>query len=205
MVECKTNSKISRNSLSFSLLPHSAAYVRGSCLANIPECSLVLSLVFLLLLFSCLAWGLHQAGGFNLSGGRSGFSSACPSCRLSTDGAPPTGRTISLPSTSADLSFFPFIISLDCPTKSQTTMGIERTLLKDQGERELSKVRHSRMGVGMRRWRKKGADWECWHIYTMISLLLVTYTLWFNLHQSLRGRWNEPRVTKKEIRLREVT
>lgn len=110
--------------------------------------------------FSCLARGLHQAGGFNLSGGRSGFPSACPSCRLSTYGAPPTGRTISLPSTSADLSFFPFIISLDCPTKSQTTVGIERTLLKDQGEGELSKVPHSRMGSG----RDEEVEKEGWRL-----------------------------------------
>lgn len=109
MMEYKTHSKISQNSLSFPLLPHLAANVRSSYLANIPECSLVLSFRVSAAAFSCPARGLHQAGGFNLSGGRSAFSSAGLSCRFSTPGAPPTGRTISLPPTSAELSFFPFV------------------------------------------------------------------------------------------------
>lgn len=204
MIECKTHSKISRNSLSLFLLPHSAANVRSSYLANIPERSLVLSFRVSAAAVSCLSQGLHQAGGFNLSGSRSGFSSAGLSCRFSTPGDPQQEEpSPCLPPQQSCLSFALLVLIVPYKLRQQWVSREPFWKIRERKSWEKSPTAEWG-GVGMRRWRKKDGDWEYWHIYTTISLLLVTYILWFNLHQSLWGRWDEPRVTKKEIRLREV-
>ena len=145
------------------------------------------------------SWGLHQAERVNVSHTRFGFSSACPLCRCSTHEAAPR-RGICLPA--SYLSRSVFLPLFFCPKLDNGGHWENSPERSGRGRAEQSSPEQD--GVGMRRWRKKDGDWEYWHIYTMINLLLVTYILWFNLYQTPWGRWSEPSLTKEEVRCREV-